>query len=406
MPPDAQTPAAAAATPTTDISGLDMSMDAGSIDLSTAASLLARSRNSRGNGTGAADKGQGSPSNPKGTTEGHPGPDASGQAGPDDDDDVFGDASEEDGEDQSGDVHDETDDDGSEDGPHDAVTVLDENNNPVRTTVEELLKGRKFKIGSGDDAAEVDFKELQDGYVRRSDHTRRLQDLAKARHQIESQAETFLDEARAKASEYVRPALETAKVLEKVFVEPDWARLAANPEAHARQRATWDSIQATLKTVREEVARQDKLAEEKAKGHRTRSLELNRDALLDIMPEWKNTARAKRDVDGITKYLGEIGLDPSVLTEALADNPAWLVMMRNAAAYDRAKKARKGGASPKPKPVRKVQSAGGTQPGAVARERESTRSTDQRRVIESDGFDVRQASQLYRPLFKARRTSR
>ena len=111
---------------------------------------------------------------------------------------------------------------------------------------------------------EVTLEELQNGYSRQQDYTRKTQELANQRKEIESQQA----ELRQKDDIYkdLLPKLE-ANLKAELGEEPDWKAIYdEDPIAYVREKDIWNEKKQKLKAIQDEATRLQK--EEAAKQRR------------------------------------------------------------------------------------------------------------------------------------------
>lgn len=177
--------------------------------------------------------------------------------------------------------------------------------------------------------------ELKLGYSRTADYTRKTQQLAEQRKQFESE----LEMARAERAEYgqlipkLRAALETG-----LGPEPNWAEL--RQQDPARAAVLWQQREDTrrqLEGVRAEEARvQAALAADEAAAAEQRGI-MERNALLDKFPRWRDPDFRSRATDEIRKSMADVGFSEE---ESVIGDHRSLILAWKAAQYDKMQAAK------------------------------------------------------------------
>lgn len=151
---------------------------------------------------------------------------------------------------------------------------------------------------------EVTLQELQQGYSRQQDYTRKTQELSQQRKDFEAQqAELAKKDAIYKE---LLPRME--KSLEgELANEPDWKALyESDPIAYVREKDVWNEKKEKFKAVQAEQQRlqQEEMASQQAKIKQ--AVEFGNQKLLEAVPEWKDEAVALKDKQSIAKYAVDV----------------------------------------------------------------------------------------------------
>jgi hypothetical protein len=170
---------------------------------------------------------------------------------------------------------------------------------------------QKYKIKLGDgEVAEVTLAELQQGYQRQQDYTRKTQAVAEARNYVRAQYQEQMQ---------VREALHNAVTAMSAWAQTNNVPVAdierflrANAEQGARQREAYE---------------QETLAEEAER-------------LVDAMPEWRDPAKRKAALNDIRDYALSVGYSDEDLA-ATTDHRA-LILGYKSMMYDRIMKQHSG----------------------------------------------------------------
>ena len=186
-----------------------------------------------------------------------------------------------------------------------------------------------FKVKVDGEEVEVTLEELQKGYSRTQDYTRKTQALAQQRKEAEAELETVRQE-RAYYAQMVQ-ALE--KQLSQAEAEPDWDRLyQENPTEWVRQRELWRDKQDKLRAVQAENQRLAAVQQqEQAKALQAR-LQEEAQKLVEVIPEWKDSKKAAEDRGKLLEAAKRVGFSEEDLA-GISDHRA-IVVLRKAALYD------------------------------------------------------------------------
>lgn len=151
---------------------------------------------------------------------------------------------------------------------------------------------------------EVTLQELQQGYSRQQDYTRKTQELSQQRKDFEAQqAELAKKDAIYKE---LLPRME--QTLEgELANEPDWKSLyESDPIAYVREKDVWNEKKEKFKAVQ---AEQQRLQQEQLTGQQAeiqKAVELGNQKLLEAVPEWKDADVALKEKQSIAKYAMDV----------------------------------------------------------------------------------------------------
>lgn len=185
---------------------------------------------------------------------------------------------------------------------------------------------------------EVTLEELQNGYSRQQDYTRKTQELANQRKEIESQQA----ELRQKDDIYkdLLPKLE-ANLKAELGEEPDWKQLYENdPIAYVREKDVWNEKQKRLEAAQAEQQRikDEELAEQQKQVKEF--VEFGNQQLLEKVPEWKDSEKANSEKIAIRDYaINVLGFTPQEMDQVY--DYRILLGLRNSWLHDKTIKATK-----------------------------------------------------------------
>lgn len=220
---------------------------------------------------------------------------------------------------------------------------------------------KKRKLKSGD---EVTDEELENGYLRQADYTRKTMAAAEERRALEEKAAEVAAEREKYSVLLDRLGKQTVSVLGE---EPDWAEMEArNPAEFAIEHAKWERGLRRLQVIEAEQNKiqQQRAVEQQAKFNTYLGQEQQK--LLSAIPEWSDTAKRDSELKELREYGLKKGFTEQEL-DGIYDHRA-VVLLREAMILDRAK-ARAATKTTKVKPSTKT-----LKPGAAAPESKPTRS--------------------------------
>ncbi|RVK19426.1 hypothetical protein CN165_12725 [Sinorhizobium medicae] len=160
---------------------------------------------------------------------------------------------------------------------------------------------------------QVPFSELQSGYLRQADYTRKTQELAEQRKQYQLQQIDINSLKRDVVAELDHKTHEIAALLSLVE-EPDWDYLVENEPAEF-QRQLWlknkreQQIGAKLNELYAHRAALVQQAEEHERTVRERQIRDSYQQLIAHSPEWKDESYARNRTEAITELFKEKGFD-------------------------------------------------------------------------------------------------
>ena len=173
----------------------------------------------------------------------------------------------------------------------------DEEQNEVEDVVEQPTS---YKVKIDGEEVEVTLDELQSGYSRQQDYTRKTQELAQQRKLIEQQQQELAQRDAIYAQ--LLPKLE-AQLSADLANEPDWNKLYEDdPVGYVREKQLWDERKEKLKATQAENQRLQQEALVKQQQQLAQFVEYGQQTLLEIVPEWKNPEIAQQEKLAIRDY--------------------------------------------------------------------------------------------------------
>ena len=195
---------------------------------------------------------------------------------------------------------------------------------------EEAPKTRKVKVDG--EEVEVTEDELERGYSRQQDYTRKTMKLAEERKALEAEAQAV----RVERSQYAE-RLEAMKTFldQQMGAEPDWEALKASDPAeyavkfadYQRQMTARNRVEAEQRKVHDQQM-QDQQVQLQA------TIQAERERLFEALPDWKQPEVAKKEQEALITYGTNIGFTEDELAN-LYDHRAVLILNK-ARLYDEA----------------------------------------------------------------------
>lgn len=195
---------------------------------------------------------------------------------------------------------------------------------------EEEEQPQVFTVKVDGKEVEVTLDELQKGYSRTQDYTRKTQQIAEVRKQTEAE----LQEVRAEREQYAQllGALQ-AQVQQAAQPQVDWDRLyQEDPIEWVRQRELVRENQEKAAAIQSEQQRLAQLSQYEQAQQRQMLLAQEQEALVAAIPEWKDAKKAQAEKAMLVQFGQKVGFTPDELKNVV-DHRA-VVMLRKAALYD------------------------------------------------------------------------
>ena len=201
---------------------------------------------------------------------------------------------------------------------------------------EEQEQPTVFTVKVDGKEVEVTLDELQKGYSRTQDYTRKTQQIAEIRKQVEAETEAV----RAERAQYAQMLGALQAQLQGAETQVDWDRLyQEDPIEWVRQKEVMREKQEKLQAIQFEQQRVAQLTQQEQQQHFESHLQAQHAKLLEIIPEWKDPAKAKAEKQLLVEFGQKTGFTPEEL-KAIVDHRA-VVALRKAALYDQMMTKRK-----------------------------------------------------------------
>lgn len=195
---------------------------------------------------------------------------------------------------------------------------------------EEQEQPQVFSVKVDGKEVEVTLDELQKGYSRTQDYTRKTQQIAEARKQTDAE----LQAVRAEREQYAQllSALES-QVQQVAQPNIDWDRLyQEDPIEWVRQREVMRDNQEKAAAIQSEKQRLAQLSQQEQAQFMQQKLQHEQEALLAAIPDWKDPKKAQAEKALLVEFGQKIGFTPDELN-GVVDHRA-VLMLRKAALYD------------------------------------------------------------------------
>ena len=181
------------------------------------------------------------------------------------------------------------------------------------------------------DGKEIDvtLDELQKGYSRTQDYTRKTQQIAETRKAVEAEAGAI----RAERQQYAQLLGALKQQLESTEAPVDMDRLYnEDPIEWVRQSEVMRQKQDKLAAIQSEQQRLSQLTAQQRAQEMQAHLATQQEALIQAVPEWKDSKKAKAEKALLIEFGQKIGFSEEELKNVY-DHRA-VIALRKAALYD------------------------------------------------------------------------
>jgi len=202
---------------------------------------------------------------------------------------------------------------------------------------EEDEQPQVFTVKVDGKEVEVTLDELQKGYSRTQDYTRKTQQVAEARKEVEAEVAAI----RAEREQYAQLLGALQQQLESAGEQPvDWDRLyAEDPIEWVRQRELARDKQERKAAIQSEQQRLSQLTVQQQTEEMKAKLAQEQELLIASVPEWKDPQKAKAEKALLVEFGRKIGFSEDELKNVY-DHRA-VIALRKAALYDQMVSKRK-----------------------------------------------------------------
>jgi hypothetical protein len=203
---------------------------------------------------------------------------------------------------------------------------------------EESEQPELYTVKQNGIETQVTLEELQNGYSRQQDYTRKTQELANQRKEIESQQAELSQKDEVYRD--LLPKLE-ASLEAELGKEPDWKQLYENdPIAYVREKDVWNEKKKQLEATKAEQQRlkDDEIAKQREQIEQF--IQFGNQELLNKVPEWKDSEKANSEKIAIRDYaINSLGFTAEEMDQVY--DYRILLGLRNSWLHDKTVKATK-----------------------------------------------------------------
>ena len=228
----------------------------------------------------------------------------------------------------------EEDDSGVEDAPEDESS---EEQSEEEEEPEEEEQQQTFTVKVDGKEVTVTLDELQKGYSRTQDYTRKTQQIAEVRKQVEAETQAV----RAEREQYAQLLGALQAQLQSSEPQVDLDRLYhEDPIEWVRQKEVMRERQEKLGAIQAEQQRLSQVAQYEQQRAMEAQLASQQEALLAALPDWKDPKKAKAEKALVIESAKAAGFTDEDL-KSVYDHRL-VLLLRKAAMYDQMVSKRQG----------------------------------------------------------------
>lgn len=232
-----------------------------------------------------------------------------------------------------------------------SVEETDESEETEEQVEQEPQLPTTLKVKVNGEEVEVTLDELQKGYSRQSDYSRKTQQLAEERKAFLAEAEAIRQE-RAQYATLLTALQQQLQATTQLDQQPDWDRLYDEDPIQATKlerqwRKAQEDRQAKLSAIQAEQQRVGQALEQQTAEQMKAILINEAQRLPEIIPEWKDEKVAAEGKKQLRNWLVDQGLNEVEINSL--HKAEHVSILRKAMLYDQGQ--RKAQASVKPQPV-------------------------------------------------------
>ena len=278
----------------------------------------------------------------------------------------------------------EEDDSGVEDAPDEETS---EEQSGEEEEQEEQEQPQTFTVKIDGKEVAVTLDELQKGYSRTQDYTRKTQQIAEVRKQVEQETQAV----RAERGQYAQLLGALQAQLQASEPQVDLDRLYnEDPIEWVRQKEVLRERQEKAYAIQAEQQRLIQLSQQEQQQSMQQHLESQKDALLAALPEWKDPKKAKLEKAMLIESAKSAGFSDEDL-KSVYDHRL-VLLLRKAALFDQMVSKRQG--------IKPVVNNGPrpAKPGAAGRVSTTSEATRAKQRLEKTGRIDDAADAIYKLL--------
>ena len=228
----------------------------------------------------------------------------------------------------------EDDESGVEDAPDEETS---EEQSGEDEEPEEQEQPQTFSVKIDGKEVSVTLDELQKGYSRTQDYTRKTQQIAEVRKQVEAETQAV----RAERGQYAQLLGALQAQLQASEPQVDLDRLYnEDPIEWVRQKEVLRDRQEKAYAIQAEQQRLIQLSQQEQQQSMQQHLESQKDALLAALPEWKDPKKAKLEKAMLIESAKSAGFSDEDL-KSVYDHRL-VLLLRKAALFDQMVSKRQG----------------------------------------------------------------
>ncbi len=226
----------------------------------------------------------------------------------------------------------ETETDATEQVVEEEVESVDESEADMEDEVTDEVvqtEPETYTVKVNGEDVNVTLEELQQGYSRTSDYSRKTQQLAEQRKQFEQQA----NQIQAERTQLAENLKAVEQFLSNPVPQPDQNLINSDPSEYLRQKDAYEKHQDTVKAVKDEQVRLQQAQQSDLIQNYQKNLESAKVELLERIPTWKNADVATKEKSAVVNYAKRVGF--SDLEMQTASDPRAIEVLRKAYLYDK-----------------------------------------------------------------------
>lgn len=225
------------------------------------------------------------------------------------------------------------DPDGDEEAEDESEEETDEQDSEDADSDEEADDDEPETVFSLDDGTEVDLDELKRGYLRQSDYTKKTQEVAESRKQVEQAYQQF-EQNQTVLAENLNLALGVVEPQLAELAGTDWDALARDDAySYAEKRAQFDQAQARYNKLMESAQAVVQQQQAQQKAALQQRLQQEAQKLQMAIPDFADPTKAKALKTQLTEYAtSSLGLSENE-AKGITDH-RMLILMQKAMKYD------------------------------------------------------------------------
>ena len=181
---------------------------------------------------------------------------------------------------------------------------------------------------------EVNLDELLSGYSRQSDYTRKTQEIANDRKEMESLQEQYnsqmatIQQERQHYMDALQGIIANSSEGISKYSDVDWENLKeTDPIEYVTKREELRQSQEKVQAMQQEQYQTQQRHQQETQKMRTQVVQEEYGKLVEKLPEWGNEAKQKEIASGIRSYASSQGFTDEELN-SLTDHRSLLVLMK------------------------------------------------------------------------------